>query len=485
MTPLKNTNRFFSDCLPPALVKDWRQCFRSRSAVAIFLLLQLAAWLLFFCMIVDADQTPASYLEQMKDIGKAFIALGGFTLCVAIPFRAGLTVGADTRVRSSNFLMLTPLSARRIVWGTWSSTALIILLAAACALPLLAARQLMLTAYPHIGELKPAAFDWAGFGQDVLVLGWLVLCGWMTTAYYMFTAGLPRILRGIAVIFSVFFVLAFTVETYALRELFGLREEAPLLTYAIRNVVDVLLLMVLFLELARRHYAAPAENCSRSVRLVALLPMLGYGVALLPAAFGLKSFDPEEQGFFACLFLMGALLADALLPTYSMPPHAYRFWRWLPAWCQKPGLVPSVLCMTFALPIAGLPILGEALEDHAFGSPDFIKEMLSAGTVGFNIAFSVMLWLLITDCFCGRSSEKRPMAFALVAAACSFAATCVAIPLKGNHVWEALVPLCGAAIPWQLDNVAEELFLACCLNAGAFGITLMLLLFWRGRVKKP
>lgn len=484
MSPLKNTDKFFSDRLPPALVKDWRQCLRSRSAIVVFLLLQAAAWLLFFCIPVESRHSvDSSFIAQLDIVDEALLLLGSFALCGVVPFRAGRTVRADTRVRCSNFIMLTPLSARRIVWGTWSSTAFIILLSALCALPLLAAREFTLTTARYSAEFNPTVFDWDRFGQAALALGWLVLGGWMMTGYYMFVAGLPRILRGIAGLVGMCVILMMGSATF-LNNLFGYEKEISILPYAIRNIADVLLLMVLFLELARRHYAAPAENGSRSVRLVALLPALGYGVALLPALFGIRSFPPEEQGAFACYFLMGALLADALLPTYPMPPHAYRFWPALPAWCQKPGLIPSALCITVALLLVCLPILMGVQGYRTFGTPMFASKMFYNGSVVCNIGFSIMLCLLITDCLCARSSEKRPQIFALTTFVCFFVAVCVHMALDGDYVVKDLLPLWGASIkpPFEATAPLSRTLYA---NAASFGSALLLLLFWRGRERKP
>ncbi len=207
MTPLKNTDKHFSDYLPPALVKDWRQCFRSRSALLIFILLELAGWLMFFTMLPEAGSRPVLYLCELRQLGDVFYSFGLFALCFAIPYRACLTVAADTRVRSSNFLMLTPLSARRIVWGTWCSTSLMVLLAALCALPLLAAWQVMMGVVPGTTTVALDAFNGAAFLQVLLVLAWGVICGWVMVAFYMAIAGLPRLVSVATFLVSLVLVL--------------------------------------------------------------------------------------------------------------------------------------------------------------------------------------------------------------------------------------------------------------------------------------
>ncbi len=477
MSPLKNTNKFLSDYLPPALVKDWRQCFRSRSSVALFLLLELAGWLIFACMVAGGERTAAEHLKQMEELGGMLYGLGVFALCLIIPFRAGATVSADTRVRSSNFLMLTPLSARRIVWGTWSSTALIVLLAALLALPLLFARRLMMTATSPFGPFDVAAFNAEGLAVDAMMLGWLVLIGWVMAGFYMFSSVLPRILRVLLFIFCGIEALTL-VGSYTVSELFGV-QAGELLRPELFNLglhaLDAVLLLILFLELSRRHYAAPAENCSRAVRLLAPLPMLVYGALLaLDSCYGWALPDPEGQLAFALIYLFTALLSDALLPNYAMPAHAYRLWSGWPAWLQKPGFVPSTLCLALGTFFVALP------DGVQFAQSGKLSELYEGAYRALNLGCSLMLWLLITDCFCRRSAAKRPLVFGVVALACYLAVLCISMPLEGFPAWEAALPRAGVDAWYDTDKLA----FACAVDGVAFFLLLLLLVFWRGRVKK-
>ncbi len=445
MTPLKNTDKHFSDYLPPALVKDWRQCLRSRSALLIFILLELAGWMLFFSYASDAGGNAASLRYKMEDLGSGPLwDLGLFALVFAIPYRAGSTVAADTKERSSNFLMLTPLSARRIVGGTWSSTALMVLLAALCALPLLFMRRLAMGASASMELLASAtAFDGAGFAMDTLALGWFVLGGWVMAAFYMFSVGLPRVLR-LGLLLS---CISVTVDLMycpdALERIFCLKgAEMAWLPPVALYVVDALLLIVLFLELARRHYAAPAENCSRSVRLLAFIPLLLFALQLGLGYLGIPVVA-TSQPYFVCFYLLSALLADALLPTYSIPPHAYRLWRGLPGWFQKPGLAPSALCLALAAPLLALPEFATMAEKY-WGTSRFLPEMTELAVRYLNVGFSLLLWLLLTDCLCSRSNTRRPVVFGLVALVVSFMMVCIFLPMVDFGGWVlACLPLAG------------------------------------------
>ncbi len=492
MSPLKNTDRTFSDCLPPALVKDWRQCLRSRGYLAIFVLLLLTGWVLLGTAAWDVDVPPSKYLESLRTLGSMLSLVFFITLCLAIPFRAGMIVAADTRERSSNFLMLTPLTARRIVWGTWCSSALMVLLAALLLLPLCIVGEGLRGGYPHCGSFNLEKLDWVALGYDVVTLACYVFGGWVMAAFFMFCAGLPIALRFVLLVC----MLGASVGTVGddvhfifckeeSRNLHALLRLLPYLFYA-------LLQLVLFLELARRHYSAPAENCSRSVRLLAPLPMLLYvadaGISYVVTG---HVSDSEEMRFFAFIFLYTAVMADALLPSYSLPQMRHRNWCWLPGWFQRPGFVPSVLCCGGATLLTLLPVLLQWWETVARSpaelevtSRNMAKVCISAG-MAFNVGFTLLLWLLITDCFCRRNSPKRMLAFGVVALFCS----CFCGMLSGltrDDAAEACMPMLGSTLDsWCVNELPEEiLWNVCAFNAGAFLVVFFLLLAWRGLVRK-
>ncbi len=486
MSPLKNTDKYFSDFLPPALVKDWRQCFRSRSSVALFILLELAGWFLFACVAADADQTPSEYMRSLENLGKSLYGLGVMALCLIIPFRAGSTVAADTRVRSSNFLMLTPLSSRRIVWGTWSSTALIVLLAALLTIPLLIARRMMMGAYPHIWQFEFGNFNEQGVAVDCLILFWLVVVGWVMAGFYMFSSVLPRVLRVLLLLFCAVFALS-ELDSQSVQLLFGVGGEGPEnyeqvwipnFPALLLRVVDAALLLVLFLELTRRHYAAPAENCSRSVRLLAPLPFVIYGLMQAAKTFwGWELIRPDDQLVFAISFLFIALLSDALLPNYAMPAHAWKLWRGLPAWLQKPGFVPSTLCVALIPLFFFVPFVVNAWENNAWN----MGELCTGIYFCMNLGFSLMLWLLITDCFCRRSATKRPLVFGVVTLACILGCTCLREAFADYPIWQAVLPFGGDFICDASSH--GDLLTAALADGVPFFFLLLLLVFWRGRVK--
>ena len=94
--------RNFSDYLPAALIRDLRQTYRSPFFLISYALILLYIWL----RSMDGGLDSVSSLAPLL-------------LMIVIPLRAAQAVSADTRIRGTNFMRLTPLSSRRIVWGIW------------------------------------------------------------------------------------------------------------------------------------------------------------------------------------------------------------------------------------------------------------------------------------------------------------------------------------------------------------------------------
>ena len=118
-------NDIFPDWLPPALVKDWRQMLRS----PLYLLGVLAA------VLVALMVTLRSVGEDVRDV-EGFWLLQGLLLCCMVPARVGLAVETELKNAGGVFLRLTPLSSRQVVWGTWFSGMVQVLLLALLAIPL-------------------------------------------------------------------------------------------------------------------------------------------------------------------------------------------------------------------------------------------------------------------------------------------------------------------------------------------------------------
>lgn len=106
----------FSDRLPPMLVKELRQGMRARTFVGVFLGLQC------FLAIVMLFATSATALggagQTVSQIIFLFFALA---VLVVQPLRAMNSLHAEIKSTTIDMMVLTRLTARRIVAGKWAS----------------------------------------------------------------------------------------------------------------------------------------------------------------------------------------------------------------------------------------------------------------------------------------------------------------------------------------------------------------------------
>jgi hypothetical protein len=106
----------FSDRLPPMLVKELRQGLRARTFVAVFLGLQL------FLGLVMLLATTASGLDGAGLVVSRIIFLF-FSLAVLVvqPLRGMNALYGEIKSSTIDMMVLTRLSARRIVTGKWAA----------------------------------------------------------------------------------------------------------------------------------------------------------------------------------------------------------------------------------------------------------------------------------------------------------------------------------------------------------------------------
>lgn len=106
----------FSDRLPPMLVKELRQGMRARTFVAVFLGLQC------FLGIVMLFATSASSLGGTgMMISRIIFLFFALAVLVVQPLRAMNSLHAEIKSTTIDMMVLTRLTARRIVSGKWAS----------------------------------------------------------------------------------------------------------------------------------------------------------------------------------------------------------------------------------------------------------------------------------------------------------------------------------------------------------------------------
>lgn len=402
------STRNFSDFLPPALIKDLRQTWRSPIFLAIYFLLPL------FCLVIT------------ESCEKALTISAPLMLMLVIPMRAAQSVSADTRIRGTNFMKLTPLSSRSIVRGIWLSVSVQILLTALLLAALFMTNSSMRETFVETsffqtdGVLKSVS-ESAEYTKGAWYAQYLLLSavlGLVTTAFFMFMSCVAPFFR--YCIYGGFIIGAISYGT----AMSAIQFRFPLLESElyILGGIDVALLVLLFLELARRGYAPPAENCSRSVRLLSFAPLAVFGAMWLSAS---ASRYAEAQLIFALCYMGFAALADILLPCWSLPVHRSRCMPLIPRTLQVPGLFPSCLFLALVVLVGALCTwlyVEYPLPDSVWGQSKGVISVLKHWNLPLLIIldfslmmlYSLLATVLLLDLFMRRGNPNRPVVFLLL-----------------------------------------------------------------------
>jgi hypothetical protein len=144
------------DLLSPILVKELRQGMRARVFVISFLLLQV------FLVVLVLGNVAAQDDRSTLDVQDHFFwVIVGFALLVLMPLRGLVTVSQEIKNRTMETIMLTRLTAWRVVFGKWSALFAQSLLIVSAVLPYVVLR------YFVGGDDVVSDFEW------ILLMLWL------------------------------------------------------------------------------------------------------------------------------------------------------------------------------------------------------------------------------------------------------------------------------------------------------------------------
>ncbi len=437
-------NKFLSDYLPPAMVRDLRRSLRTRSYCITLGLAFLAALWVQFHAVSDA----AGYDHFSTGVKLAFIAVTLFWFI--IPNRAGAAVSADAGVRGTNFLTLTPLSSRSIILQMWLSAAAQIVVTAAVGSLFLVWRHALPMEAQH-STISLLSSTPSTPAQDWVVYGIIVLCGLVMCAVSLFLAQLNRIFRIAGLIFVLSLLWGWVQENLAL--LLHPNPQGYLLgRMAAEDWVALaamaLLSIAALLELARRCYAAPAENCSRALRLLVLLPLLcsvAMYITQLPHA---NRIAVENTLTFSVYFALAVCMSDALLPAPIHRNRAESLLPWVPRYLQQNGSGPTALFLALVL-LAATGV--QCLTEPAGHSETHIVRLFTETAA---VVYYLLAGLLLTDMLCKRSNPNRPVYGGLLLVAIMLLSNMLLVGLNCTHHDTAalLLPGCGFFAPhtgWQ------------------------------------
>ena len=388
------------------------------------------------------------------------LALAGAVLMwVVIPGRAGSSVSDDAKVKGTNFMMLTPLSSRQLIWGTWISACFQLLIVAG------------IGALIHWWHVCAAGIKGVELTASWTSYGLMVAVGVLMCAVFLFTAQLGRLMRILLTIYVLINGINLVVICLESGLFFGKSPIMMFLDWFRGDIVylvvgDVLLSILLLMEFARRNYAAPAENCSRSVRLLVLLA--AGSVTLLH--YYVEASLVAGQLSFVTWYALFACMCDCLLPTYSMKAHDKRAWPILPAYLQVPGVGQSAFFLL---------LMGGALSWQWFSYVMVNTAWSEVAYLGTNMTYTVLCLLLLTDMMCRRDNANRPMVCAVLALLLTIISLIVC-----HSVPDFAIEYAAAAMPFgwtSAVNAVVDKTLMVGISSGCLLVVLSLLMFWRGR----
>ena len=381
-------NKHISDYLPAAVVRDLRQSIRNSFYKACLLFsIPAALWIL---------------LGSPQGNGYLMTGLAIVLMWFIIPNRAGAAVTADAKVKSTNFMILTPLTSRRIVWGIWLSAAIQIVIMAAVGALLLVWRHHL----PAQAELTPdlRMLDW-------MVYGVICAIGMLMCAIFMFLAQVNRIFRIAGELFILMNLWGWITSNSMMLMLSNNPVNDIFNGYSIFHRLllcfDCILLLVAMLELSRRCYASAVENCSRLVRYLALGALLS-----IPLAYYIAPDDSATTSQLTIVYMYITLvcMSDAMLPTHSPVCRCTHPWKRGVAYLQSPGVGQSTLVMVLMMLLyTGIYVW---LHDKVYVRAD--ADAAYTGPSPFLYPFIAMIYLyvsaiLLTDLSCKRSNSNRPV----------------------------------------------------------------------------
>lgn len=314
--------------LPSALVKELRQGLRTPSFCLLSCIFPaLMALLFFFSFLDDPDGEPIVGQQLCGNL--LWVALL-ISLLLVMPLRAMTTVRMELTTRNHELLLLTRQTAGRIVLGKWISMMAQALLIIFISLPFFIVRY-------YYGQID--------LFRDLTMLFTLYLGSGILTAFALWAASQPPLLRGITMIGMVVAIIQATSL------LLGYNEVDELWSGLLLSgllLADASLVIATMLLLARRYFAPVAQNSASALRLL-LLAFLSANLLLILMLGGHpetleKTMQPHA--YFLIIYGVFLLVIHVNTPEELMPAHVAQMqgkrFSLLRQLLLLPGLPPAV-----------------------------------------------------------------------------------------------------------------------------------------------
>lgn len=380
----------FPTWLPSMFVKELRQGLRTRGFVGSmvgFQVIMVISFVWAFATHIFGDT------QALQTVNGFFWGILGVMLLGITPLRAMAGLRQEIDAKTLDLLMLTELTAWRIVLGKWTS--------------LLTQAALLVLALLPYGMVR-YFFGSVDLVQDCMAVALMFLgCG-ILTALALWVSGLPKILRyGVPILF--FFVFQFVGNPFFRIGRFSFStggSGSDWLDWTL--VFDGLVVLVFFLVLAVRRIAPPAENHSPLARGLALLLLL----PVVPLFnWGRTHDDAMFQMWFAVVALGLVSVIEISSLRIPMAVQVRAWWR-RGAWGRwvgplvLPGWPSAALFTAFWLTLAAIGARMGLIKFTAAGSMDMMWL--------FALLWTALVFPMLLLSFVPRVGRQAPLIYFII-----------------------------------------------------------------------
>jgi hypothetical protein len=301
----------FPSWVPAVLVKELRQGLHTKGFFAIVILFHAVMVVAMTTTVIALPGATAAARAAAADTSNTFFwTLLAVMLLLVLPARALVGLRAEVDSRTLDLLVLTHLSAWRIVLGKWAS--------------LVAQGFLLLVSMLPYGFVRYFAGS-VDLADDAFRCGLLLSACGLLTAAALWCSGLPRMAA-----IPIVILIGYGTGMPAFRSAAGAVAYAGPLSFAADSpglaVFDGLLLLFFFLLGAVRRIAAPAENYAFFSRLLALPAFVPVPIYAL---LGKAELARYQFGFATCILIVVAAMEIA---SVRLPMGIH--WR---TWAKRGG----------------------------------------------------------------------------------------------------------------------------------------------------
>ncbi|MGJ8656275.1 MAG: hypothetical protein ACSHX6_07480 [Akkermansiaceae bacterium] len=377
--PIIQKTSDFSDRLSPMLVKELRQGLKGITFMILFIAIQV-----ILGVLIMGHSFSSSYNNTGRDISTSVFICIGLATCVLQPLRAISAIGSEVKENTIDLMVITRLSAWRIVFGKWIS------LVSQSALIIAAVTPYLILRY-FFGGMQLFA--------ELMILFTIFLASAGITAVFVGLSSLPSmILRGLIGLGCAFFISAGMIQLFASNYVY--RELVELCSFQFPEAIYVYLLLVLstiYLAWLALDYGAGtiapiSENRSTPRRLICL--------GIIAILFLIIMLSPGDFRMATPIFMLIISVPISIIsltehpfttPTVSVPfvkkgilgkLGSYLFY---PGWASGLNFVMLLFALTFVSAFLYDP-------SHRFYDAGFRREIITVTGIIFScLVFPLLL----------------------------------------------------------------------------------------------